>query len=84
MKNNTLFRKWTHSCNWFQITIFCARAKFKKKITRKNATTTDFDVNSIDGDLFSDLTESPILTFFIHMFPPCKQGYDPIFTPNFI
>lgn len=78
MKNNTPLRKWAHPCNWFEITIFCARAKFQ------NVTTTDLDVNSIHRDLFSDLTESPILTFFIHMVPPFKQGYDPNFHSKLI
>ena len=55
----------------------------KKKSHEKNVSTTDFDVHSIDRDLFSDLTESPILTFFIHMVPPIKHGYDPNqLTPN--
>jgi len=84
MKSNTPFAKWTHPFN-------SASASFKKslralnlQLTRKNVTTTDFVVNSIDQDFFSDFTESPILTFFIHMVAPCKQGHNPSFLSNFI
>ena len=46
-------------------------------LTRKDATMTNFDDNSVfDRELFSELTESPILPFLIHMVPPCKQGHD--------
>ena len=38
---------------------------------------TNFDDNSVfDRELFSELTESPILPFLIHMVPRCKQGHD--------
>ena len=53
----------------------------KKKL---HVTTADFDVSSIDRDHFSDLTESSILTFFVHMVPPFKQGYDPNFHSKLI
>ena len=47
------------------------------QFTRKDVTMANFDENSVfDRELFSELTESPILPFLIHMVPPCKQGHN--------
>ena len=43
---------------------------------------TNFDVNGIDRELFSELTESPILPFLIHMSLHANRAMIRIFQPK--
>ena len=47
------------------------------QLTQEDVMMTNYDENSVfDWELFSELTESPIIPFLIHMVPLCKQGRD--------